>query len=104
MVRRHAELEAEHFGDERHGLADFRKHMGWYFRGFPLGGDLRHDLALVESLADVERLTAGLDPDLPYPDDAHDGPRGRQGNPRLKVTLPEGWLDSRSWPVDSPRD
>jgi nifR3 family TIM-barrel protein len=96
MVRRHAELLVEHYGDERHALADLRKHMGWYFKGFPLGGDLRHDLALVSSRGDLERLTAELDPATPFPADGLGAPRGRQGSPRSKVTMPHGWLDTRT--------
>ena len=102
MVRRHAELLVEHFGDEPGALADLRKHMTWYFKGFPLGGDLRLALGLVTSVADIDRLTADLDPSLPYPADAQASPRGRQGNPRAKVTLPYGWLDSRT--LDGPLD
>jgi tRNA-dihydrouridine synthase len=95
MVRRHAELLVDHFGNEPHALADLRKHMSWYFKGFPLGGDLRLALGLVTSVADIDRLTAGLDPATPYPDDAQAGPRGRQGTPRAQVKMPEHWLDSR---------
>ena len=48
MVRRHAELLAGLYG-ERHGLTDLRKHMAWYFKGFPVGGELRRPLAMVSS-------------------------------------------------------
>ncbi|MDR0990177.1 MAG: tRNA-dihydrouridine synthase [Propionibacteriaceae bacterium] len=96
MVRRHAELLVDHFGHEAHAMADLRKHMGWYFKGFPLGGDRRLALSLITSIADIDRLTADLDLTLPYPDDAQDGPRGRQGTARDKVVMPYGWLDSRT--------
>jgi tRNA-dihydrouridine synthase len=95
MVRRHAELLVEHFGSEQHALADLRKHMAWYFKGFALGGDRRLALGLVTSLADIDRLTEDLDPATAYPDDAQARPRGRQGTPRAKVAMPMGWLDSR---------
>ncbi|MDR1808289.1 MAG: tRNA dihydrouridine synthase DusB [Propionibacteriaceae bacterium] len=97
MVRRHAELLTEHFGSEQHGLADLRKFMSWYFKGFPLGGDLRLALGLVTSIADIDRLTADLDPATPYPDDAQASPRGRQGNPRATVKMPDNWLATRTW-------
>jgi nifR3 family TIM-barrel protein len=95
MVRRHAELLAELFG-ERHGLTDLRKHMGWYFKGFPVGGELRHALAMVSSLAELDALLGQLDWDVPFPTGELGIPRGRQGMPRERVILPYGWLDSRS--------
>jgi nifR3 family TIM-barrel protein len=97
LARRHAELQVAHFdGDERHALADLRKHMAWYFKGFALGGDLRHRLGLVSSLAELERLTDELDPTVEYPVEELGRPRGRQGSPRGSVAMPHGWLDSRS--------
>jgi tRNA-dihydrouridine synthase len=95
MVRRHAELLIAHFGSERHGLADLRKHMAWYFKGFSLGGDLRYALGLVTSLTQLDDLLAQVNPDEPFPRHALHAPRGRQGSPRTKVTMPYGWLDSR---------
>jgi nifR3 family TIM-barrel protein len=95
MVRRHAELLVRLRG-EHHGMRDLRKHMAWYFKGFPLGGDTRHTLGLVESLAHLDQLLAALDPDLPFPEGALGRPRGRQGSARGKVTMPWGWLDDRS--------
>ncbi len=95
MVRRHAELLAG-LRDEPHGLADLRKHMGWYFKGFPVGGDLRGALARVSSLAELDELLARLDPDAPFPVAELGSPRGRQGNPRARVVLPYGWFDSRA--------
>ncbi|MEA5055240.1 MAG: tRNA dihydrouridine synthase DusB [Propionicimonas sp.] len=93
MVRRHAELLAELYG-ERHGLTDLRKHMAWYFKGFGVGGDLRRSLAMVSSLADLSELLDRLDPAQPFPVTELASPRGRQGTPRDKVVLPYGWLDS----------
>jgi len=96
MVRRHAELLVELFGDERHGLSDLRKHMAWYFKGFSLGGELRHNLGVVSSLAHLDDLLSQVDPDEPFPRHELNSPRGRQGSPRTKVTMPYGWLDSRT--------
>jgi len=84
MMRRHAELLAEHMGEER-GCKEFRKHVSWYLKGFRAGGELRHSLALVDSLA-------ALDPDEPFPVAELGTPRGRQGSPRERVVIPEGWL------------
>ena len=96
MVRRHAELLVEHFGDERHGMADLRKHMAWYFKGFSLGGELRGELGVVTSLAQLDELLSRIDPDEPFPRHELHAPRGRQGSPRTKVTMPYGWLSSRT--------
>src|SRR6478609_5767786 len=92
MMRRHAELLAEHMGEER-GCKEFRKHVSWYLKGFRAGGELRHSLALVDSLAALDTLLAALDPDEPFPVAELGTPRGRQGSPRERVVIPEGWLD-----------
>ncbi|RNL65489.1 tRNA dihydrouridine synthase DusB [Nocardioides marmoriginsengisoli] len=92
MMYRHAELLSQHMGEER-GCKEFRKHISWYLKGFSAGGDLRHALALVSSLAELERLLAELDGDEPFPTVVLGAPRGRQGSPRKRVVLPEGWLD-----------
>ncbi|HVK43504.1 MAG TPA: tRNA dihydrouridine synthase DusB [Micropruina sp.] len=93
MVYRHAELLSDLVG-EAHGLRDLRKHMAWYFKGFPVGGELRRGLATVSSLAELARLLETLDPEVPYPSADLGSPRGRQGSPRERVVLPYGWLDS----------
>jgi len=92
MMHRHAELLAEHMGEER-GCKEFRKHVSWYLKGFRAGGELRRSLALVDSLATLEVLLAELDPDEPFPVGELGTPRGRQGSPRERVVVPEGWLD-----------
>ncbi len=93
MMGRHAELLAEHLGEER-GCKEFRKHVSWYLKGFKAGGELRRELALVETLAQLEALLTQLDPAEPFPVSELGSPRGRQGSPR-RVVLPEGWLDDR---------
>ncbi len=93
-VRRHAELLAGLQGED-HGCKDLRKHMAWYFKGFPVGGDLRRSLAMVSSLAELDDLLGQL-PAAPFPVGELGKPRGRQGSPRGRVALPEGWLDDIS--------
>ncbi|MDN5745344.1 MAG: tRNA-dihydrouridine synthase, partial [Nocardioidaceae bacterium] len=92
MMRRHAELLSEHMGQER-GCKEFRKHVSWYLKGFRAGGQLRHALALVDTLDDLDRLLADLDPSEPFPAQELGAPRGRQGTPRRRVVVPEGWLE-----------
>jgi len=94
-VRRHAELLVA-LSDEASGCADLRKHMAWYFKGFPVGGELRRRLAMIDSLATLDGLLAELDPEVPFPQTELGLPRGRQGAPRAKVALPQGWLDDTS--------
>ncbi len=94
-LRRHAELLVEFFdGDEDHACRDIRKHIGWYFKGYPVGGDLRSSLATVESLQQLDDLLGTLDWEQPYPGEATEGPRGRAGTPK-RPSLPDGWLASR---------
>jgi nifR3 family TIM-barrel protein len=92
MMRRHAELLCQHMGEER-GCKEFRKHVSWYLKGFAAGGDRRRSLGLVHTLADLDLLLAELDPDERFPLAELGTPRGRQGSPRDRVVLPEGWLD-----------
>jgi nifR3 family TIM-barrel protein len=89
-LRRHAVLMCEHVGEFKACL-EIRKHIAWYLRGFPIAGELRHALAMVRSLEELDGLLTQLPTDTPYPPEA-EGPRGRQGSPG-RVVLPEGWLD-----------
>ena len=93
-MRRHATYLVEFWGDEGRACRDIRKHIAWYLKGFPAGGTVRSSLALVDSLAALDRLLESLDPDAPWPGEPAEGPRGRAGSPR-RVVLPDGWLDSR---------
>jgi nifR3 family TIM-barrel protein len=95
MVRRHAELLAG-LSDERSGLTDLRKHMAWYFKGFPVGGELRRALAQVSSFGELDHHLAQLPSDIPYPCGELGLPRGRQGSARDRVALPDGWLADTS--------
>ena len=92
--RRHAELLVEFFDDEGRGCRDIRKHVAWYFKGYPVGGDTRARLATVSTLAEIDALLETLDLDAPYPGAAAEGQRGRAGTPK-RPALPDGWLDSR---------
>lgn len=92
--RRHAELLVEFFDDEDHGCRDVRKHVAWYFKGYPVGGDIRTGLATASSLAEIDDLLGQLDRSAPYPGADAEGQRGRAGRPK-RPALPDKWLESR---------
>nr|WP_273661457.1 tRNA dihydrouridine synthase DusB [Corynebacterium heidelbergense] len=90
VIMRHAELLTAHDGEAR-ASRDLRKHMTWYLRGFPVGGEVRRSLATISGLEELcERLEPIWD-SAALAEDA-DGARGRQGSP-ARVLLPEGWLE-----------
>ncbi|WP_044493238.1 tRNA dihydrouridine synthase DusB [Nesterenkonia massiliensis] len=92
---RHAEMLIPYFdGDERKAMQDIRKHVAWYFKGYPVGSTLRTQLVTVESMAQLQDLLGQLDQSIGYPGEAAEGPRGRAGSPK-KVHLPEDWLESQ---------
>ena len=94
VMRRHAELLAEWLGSERDGCTDFRKHVAWYLKGFPVGPALRQAMAMVSSLSELDDLLGKLDPAVAFPAEILGEPRGRTNSPG-RVHLPDGWLASR---------
>ena len=93
MILRHAELLCGYFGDR--GLVDLRKHMAWYFKGYPVG-ELRREFAMISTMDELRALVDRLDADAEFPVGELGTPRGRQGSPRGKVVLPHGWYDDTS--------
>lgn len=91
---RHAELLTEFFEDEGRACRDIRKHVAWYFKGYPVGGEYRASLALANSLSEIQFLLSTLNRELPYPKEEAEGPRGRLGSAK-SCSLPERWLESR---------
>lgn len=94
MIYRHAELLVDTFGDELKGLREIRKHVAWYFHGYPVGGQLRSKMATVPDLVTLREYLSELDHSIGYPGSAVEGSRGRAGSPK-KPHLPDGWLNSR---------
>jgi nifR3 family TIM-barrel protein len=94
VMRRHAELLTRCFETERDGCVDFRKHVAWYLKGFPVGSTVRTALAMVSSLSELDDLLGKLDPLAPFPVETLGQPRGRTNSPG-KVHLPDGWLATR---------
>jgi nifR3 family TIM-barrel protein len=98
VMRRHARALVEVKGDEHLGVRDFRKHVGWYLTGYPVGGAARRDLALSSSLAELESRLDRLDPDTELPPGSERFARGHTQGPR-KVTLPQDWRETREDPT-----
>jgi nifR3 family TIM-barrel protein len=101
--RRHAELLVEFFEDEGRGCRDIRKHVAWYFKGYPVGGETRASLATASTLDEIDELLAELPLDAPYPGAAAEGQRGRAGTPK-RPALPDRWLESRDLDVAASRE
>jgi nifR3 family TIM-barrel protein len=101
MMRSHLALLIDEFG-ETHGPRGFRKHVGWYLAGFPVGGERRRMLAQVSSAGQLDALLTDLDPSIPFPESARRQPRGHTNGPR-PVAVPDGWFsapDDPTPPVD----
>ncbi len=97
----HAELLCDWLG-EHSGIRDFRKHTGWYLKGFAIGNEVRRRLNKVGSLDELRSLLDGLDRTLPFPEGGMRMVRGHHGSAR-NVYLPQGWLDDRDDEVVVPR-
>jgi nifR3 family TIM-barrel protein len=94
VMRRHATLLVEWLGGEAEGCTDFRKHVAWYLKGFPVGTKLRRSLAMVSGLGELDDLLGALDATAPFPVGTLGQPRGRTNSPG-RVHLPERWLAGR---------
>lgn len=94
-IYRHGVLMVSHFDDdENRAMREIRKHMAWYLKGYPVGGDVRRRLGLVETLAQLRGILDEMDLDSPFPGAEAEGPRGRQGTARTP-SCPDGWLDTQ---------
>jgi nifR3 family TIM-barrel protein len=91
VMRDHARRLAEWKG-EPEGMKAFRKHASWYLTGYPAGGYLRKQAALVSSLAELDAVLDQLDPTAMIAPNALRAARGHTNGPR-PVHLPEGWLE-----------
>jgi nifR3 family TIM-barrel protein len=110
VMKRHVRLLDDHFGPDssgsRRGVRDFRKHVSWYLTGYPVGGEVRRQLAMAHSVNEVDDLldavgnSHGLD--LTVVPGGERLRRGKTSGP-IRVALPEGYrdrLDDASVPDD----
>ncbi len=96
IMRTHLRLLIDGLGEPL-GARDFRKHVGWYLTGFPVGGTARRALAAILSLREFDGLVAAFDPAVEFPAVAHRVARGHTHGPRA-VSVPEGWFEA----IDDP--
>ena len=91
VIRRHVALVQEEETSPMR-LHRFRKHLAWYFKGYPVGPEVRRRASQVSTADDVERLLGLLDPDATAVPGV-EGFNRSHSNPSRRVALPGGWLD-----------
>jgi len=96
LMVEHARSLVDWFG-ERQALLSFRKHCGWYTRGFRSSARLRERLMKVQLLSELEEALAAIDREEPFPEHGHLVRRGKRGGTQ-KVVLPKGFWDD----IDDP--
>ena len=90
LVRWHVAGGSEPDYARTHGVRDFRKHTGWYLKGYPVGNDLRRQLNQLESQVQLHELLGPLDRAATMLPEGRRAKRGHQNGPR-DVSLPEHW-------------
>jgi nifR3 family TIM-barrel protein len=97
LMIEHARLLVEWFG-ERQAMLSFRKHGGWYTRGFRSSARLRDRLMRVRHLAELEEVLTTIDREEPFPEHGHLVRRGKRSGTQ-KVALPHGFWDDPDDPT-----
>jgi len=92
IMLEHARMLVGWFEAERLSMLAFRKHSGWYTRGFRDSAPLRDRLMRVENLEQLEGILATIDRSEPYPGVAPEVRRGKRSGTQ-RVVLPPGFLD-----------
>jgi len=87
----HARLLVEWF-DLFTGIRSFRKHAGWYLKGYPAGPETRRRLSVVEDLDELATILSELDHTASPHEGATRMSRGHSHGPR-PVRLPHRYLD-----------
>ncbi len=97
LMVEHASLLVDWCG-EHSAMRSFRKHSGWYTKGFPFSARLRQRLMRVCSLAELEEVLTTVDRDQPFPEHSHLVRRGKRSGTQ-KVALPKGFWDDPDDPT-----
>ena len=92
VMLRHARSLVE-FAMPGKGIREFRKHTGWYFTGYPVGGEVRNRAAQCSSIEELEQLFSELDRSMTVVPGGERIRRGHTNGP-IRVALPEGYLDN----------
>jgi nifR3 family TIM-barrel protein len=92
IMEDHAARLVAFFG-EREAMLQMRKWCSWYTKGFAGSAAVRAALVRLESLADMRRELARLDPDEPFPLAALRAHRAK-GSRTQRVCLPQGYLEA----------
>ena len=74
------------------GVREFRKHTGWYLKGYPVGSAIRHQLNQLQSRDELADTLGGFDRSILMTADGRRAKRGHQGGPR-HVSLPDRWFE-----------
>jgi nifR3 family TIM-barrel protein len=98
----HASTLVSWYG-ERPGMLSFRKHAGWYTRGFSGSARLRERLMRVQTLAELEEALSDINHEEPFPEHGHLVRRGKRSGTQ-KVVLPKGFWDDPDDPVPPVED
>ena len=104
LMEHHAQELAAFFG-EREGMLQMRKWCAWYTKGFAGSASVRAALSTLDTIEDMRRELARLDPREPFPLAALRAHRAK-GSRTQRVSLPEGYLEARDddTPPRSPHD
>ena len=93
VMLRHLDLLIDWYGEgSDRPPKEFRKHTGWYLKGYPVGGDVRRRLAQLQSREELAEVVgtfdagATIDAERPVPH------RGHSQGPR-RVSLPDRWYE-----------
>jgi len=93
LLRAHGELLVDFFG-ERKGVYELRKWCAWYTKGFSGAATARRALQEITTLAQLDALLEGFDPDAEFPVSALRVSRAKRGGRQPRVSLPHGWLEA----------
>jgi nifR3 family TIM-barrel protein len=77
---------------EKHAVPMFRKHAGWYTKGFRGSAEVRQKIGRANTVEEVRAVLTALDPAERFPPSAIRVPRGKTGGTQ-NVALPDGYLD-----------
>lgn len=77
---------------EHRAMRDFRKHTSWYLTGYPVGPQVRREMAMVSSIAELCEIASRLDPSIEIVPGGERIVRGHSNGP-IRVALPDGYLD-----------